>query len=140
MAANLLAEVTADLQTLVHHTMAKFPTNPDIIRLYNNFNPDSISEGSPDSGYTSLSVNKGEKLILCIRNTDKSFIDKNTINYVAIHELGHLMTAQIGHTTEFWENFKFLLNEAIDINLYRKVDYAKDPQKYCGIQINSSVV
>lgn len=139
-AANLLSEITKALQDLVHHMMAKYPKRDDVLQLYNNFNPESISEGSVDSGYTSYSVNKGEKIILCIRQADKSFVDKNTVMYVAIHELGHLMTSEVGHTTMFWENFKFLLNEAISINLYKKVDYNQDPHKYCGISINSSVV
>lgn len=140
MAADLLASVTKSMQKLVHHMMAKYPTNEDISRLYNNFNPDAISEGSVDSGYTSYSVNKGEKIIICIRQKNGEFVDKNTIMYVATHELGHLMTKEIGHTDTFWSNFKFLLNEAMSIGLYSKTDYASNPKDYCGIKITSSVV
>jgi len=43
--------------------------------------------------------------------------------FVAIHELGHLMTKSIGHNTEFWDNMRFLLKEAISANLYTKEDY-----------------
>jgi hypothetical protein len=139
-AADLLASITKDLNTLVNHMMAKYPDSPEANRLYKNFNPNAISEGSVDSGYTSYSVNKGEKIILCIRQKDQTFVDKNTIMYVAIHELGHLMTADIGHTPSFWKNFKFLLQEAIDMRLYTKKDYADDPQDYCGIKITNSIV
>lgn len=139
-AADLLAAVTADLKKLVNHMMAKFPEKPDVNQLYNNFNPSSISEGSVDSGYTSYSVNKGEKIILCIRQKNQTFVDKNTILYVAIHELGHLMTPEIGHTPSFWKNFKFLLNEAVAIKLYVKTDYAEEPEDYCGIKITNSVI
>ena len=34
--------------------------------------------------------------------------------FVALHELSHVMTVSVGHTQEFWENFKFLLKEAVD--------------------------
>ena len=139
-AANLLSDITKDLQLLVNHMMAKYPADENIQRLYDNFNPDSISEGSVDSGYTSYSVNKGEKIIICIRQSDKTFVDKNTVMYVAIHELGHLMTKEIGHTTTFWENFRILLHDAISIGIYKKVDYTQEPHKYCGISINSTVL
>jgi predicted metal-dependent hydrolase len=139
-AADLLSSVTKDLKTLVNHMMAKYPENTDVQQLYKNFNPASISEGSVDSGYTSYSVNKGEKIILCIRQKDQTFVDKNTILYVAIHELGHLMTPEIGHTARFWKNFKFLLEEAIIIGIYVKKDYATNPENYCGIKINNTVL
>ena len=139
-AANLLASITKDLQKLVSHMMAKFPDNEHVLLLYDNFNPDAISEGSVDSGYTSYSVNKGEKIIICIRQKDGAFVDKNTIMYVAVHELGHLMTKEIGHTDTFWENFKYLLNEAMEIGLYKKTDYAADPKDYCGIKITNAIV
>ena len=139
-AANLLADVTKSMQKLVHHMMAKYPEDSNVQRLYSNFNPDAISEGSADSGYTSYSVNKGEKIIICIRQKDGAFVDKNTIVYVAVHELGHLMTKDVGHTDTFWNNFKLLLNEAMDMGLYTKTDYSADPQDYCGIKITSSIV
>jgi predicted metal-dependent hydrolase len=139
-AANLLADITADLTKLVQHMMAKFPSNEDVVRLYGNYNPDAISEGSVESGYTSYSVNKGEKLILCIRQKDQSFVDKNTIMYVAVHELGHLMTKEVGHPDSFWKNFRFLLDEAINIDIYTADNYASKPKDYCGIQINNTIL
>lgn len=139
-AANYLASVNKDLIKLVQHMMAKYPNDERVQRLYNNFNPEAVSEGSVESGYTSYSVNKGEKLILCIRQKDKSFVEKNVILYVAIHELAHIMTSEIGHTQSFWNNFKFILQEAIDIKVYRRVDFNMHPQEYCGIQITNSII
>lgn len=139
-AANLLASINEDLQKLVQHMIAKHPDHVDVQRLYANYNPNAVSEGSADSGYTSYSVNKGEKLVLCIRQKDRSFVDKNVLMYVAIHEVAHLMTKSIGHTPEFWDNFKWLLDEAISIDLYTKVNFNKKPEEYCGIQITSSVI
>ena len=139
-AANLLAEVAQNLQQLVNHMISKYPTNEECIRLYNNFNPDNISEGSASSGYTSYTVNKGQKLVICIRNTDGSFVDLNTLLFVSIHELGHVGTSSIGHEPEFWSCFRFLIDEAILIGLYKEEDYAKQPKNYCGIKINSSIL
>jgi len=141
-AANMLADINADLTRLITHLLAKYPDDEDIKRLYENYNPESISEGSPDSGYTSYSVNKGEKLVLCLRQKDdvKAFVDKNIVIYVAIHELGHIMTNEVGHTDGYWKLFKRILLEAVSIGVYTKIDFAAHPVEYCGITITSSVI
>ena len=141
-AADLLSSLADDLDTLVKHMYSKYPSNEDVKRLYKNFDKNNISEGSPESNYTSYSVNKGEKIVLCLRQKDetKSFVDKNVLLYVSIHELGHLMTEEIGHTNTFWDNFRFLLKEAVDIGIYKKVDYSKEPADFCGIKVSSSVI
>jgi hypothetical protein len=141
-AADYLASVNADLQKLTKHVTAKYPDKPCVKRLFENFNPNNISEGSAESGYTSYSVNKGERMILCIRQKDAedSFVDPNVIRYVSIHEISHLATSSIGHDQEFWDNFKFMLTEAMSIGLYKKVDFASSPTPYCGIHITSSIV
>ena len=34
--------------------------------------------------------------------------------FVTLHELAHVMTVSVGHTEEFWTNFKFLLTKSVD--------------------------
>ena len=58
--------------------------------------------------------------------------------FVTLHELAHIMTKSIGHTKEYWDNFKDLLSEAVKINIYKPVDYSKDPIKYSGEEITDS--
>jgi predicted metal-dependent hydrolase len=65
-------------------------------------------------------------------------IDINTLTFVALHELAHLMTSSIGHKKEFWDNFTFMLEYATEAGLYRAVDYAKHPSEYCGLTIDSN--
>ena len=140
-AADLLAKVNEDLTALVRHMVARFGTEDAAVhQLYQNYDPDALSEGGTEVGYTSYSVNKGEKIVLCLRQKDNTLVDQNTIMYVAVHELGHLMTDEVGHTPKFWSNFKWLLKEAIDLGIYERVDYSADPHMYCGIEITSSVV
>lgn len=139
-AADYLAKLNRDLMSLIKHLYSKFPNKPEIQMLYKNYDPEAMSEGTHESGYTSFSVNKGSKLVVCIRHTDFSFVDYNIVLYVTIHELGHMATKEIGHTKSFWDNFKFLLQEAINIGLYKKIDFDKDPKDYCGIKIRSSVL
>ena len=140
-AADRLARLNKNLSALVAHLAEKYGAeNADIRRLRTNYNPNNVSEGGLEHGYTSYSVNKGEKIVMCIRQKDRTFVDDNVVLYVAIHELAHLMTDEIGHTQRFWDNFRFILSEAIDIGIYTRVDYKEEPQEYCGINLTSPVV
>lgn len=140
-AANLLALINQNSLKLIDHLIKKFPDDERIIQLKNNYNPDAISEGNDSAKYTSYSINKGEKIIFCLRDkiTNK-LTDLNTLLYINYHELGHLATKSVGHTKEFWDNFKFILGEAVKIGLYKVVDYGKAPIPYCGIKITSNVL
>jgi predicted metal-dependent hydrolase len=65
-------------------------------------------------------------------------IDINTLTFVALHELSHIMTSSVGHKQEFWQNFKFLLENAKAANIYQPEDYKKKPQEYCGMKITDN--
>ena len=65
-------------------------------------------------------------------------IDLNTLTFVAIHELSHIASKSIGHNEEFWNNFKFLLEEAEIIGVYKPEDYKEDPKNYCGMKITDN--
>ena len=64
-----------------------------------------------------------------VKNSTNSIIDINTLTYVALHELAHVCSESIGHTPEFWDNFKFLLIEAEKLGYYKPVDYNKKSRK-----------
>ena len=65
-------------------------------------------------------------------------IDINTLTFVALHELSHIMTESIGHKQEFWQNFKYLLQNAKEAGIYDPIDYKKNPKDYCGMKINDN--
>ena len=136
-AANLLAVVRNDLESLVSQMLDEFPDDKDFQRLKDKFNPDAISEGSPGSGYTSYTVDKGAKVVLCIRQSNGDFVPRNVIVYVAVHELAHIMTSTIGHTPEFWSNNSRILLAAKKAGIYTPQDFTNSPQPYCGMHIKS---
>lgn len=140
LVADLLAKVTGKMKKLVKYMGEKYPTRENVKRLVKNFNPKKISETLPTSKYTAYSENKGEKIAFCTTTTKEGskLIDENTLTFVAIHELGHVMTKSIGHKKEFWQNFKFLLKNGVDIELYKPIDYKKKPKKYCGMTISDN--
>ncbi len=139
-AADLIASVRKKLVKLASYLEKNKPDDPRIQRLTRNFNPDAISESTPDSTYTSYSVNKGEKIVFCLRSRDENqkLAEENLLMFVALHELGHVITESVGHTQEFWDNFKYLLQEAISLGVYTKEDFKKNPREYCGTQITDS--
>jgi len=138
-AADLLADVRARLEQLTRHLEKAEPDDERTRRLIVQFRPDKISEGADHSKYTSYSVNKGERLVFCIRQKDsaRTLMDLNTMLFVAIHEVAHICTTSVGHTTEFWDNMRWLLQHAINIGVYMDQDFKK-PKQYCGIKITSS--
>lgn len=139
-AADLLAMVTQKLKNLVAYCAQKFPDDEDVQRMVQKFNPTKISETLPTSEHTAYSENKGEKIAFCLnqKKNGVKLIDINTLTFVAIHELAHVMTLTEGHKQDFWENFKFLLEQAKDANIYNPVDYKKNPEPYCGMTITDN--
>ncbi len=141
VAANLLATVTDKCKQMVTYMKEKHPTDPRTIKLVEGFNPKTISETLPTSALTAYSENKGEKMAFClnkVKEDNNKLIDINTLTFVALHELSHIMTTSIGHKQDFWQNFKFLLENAKEANIYQPVDYKKNPKQYCGMDINDN--
>jgi predicted metal-dependent hydrolase len=141
LAADLLANVTQKCKELVIYVGKKHPNNEDVQRLVKRFNPKKISETLPTSEHTAYSENKGEKIAFCLnkkKGDNSKLIDINTLTFVAIHELAHVMTLSEGHKQVFWQNFKFLLENAKEANIYNPVDYKKNPEPYCGMDITDN--
>jgi hypothetical protein len=140
-AANMLAKTAEKCKALVKYMYEKYPDKDNVIRLKDGFNPKQIMETLPTSEYTAYSENKGEKLAFCLnkqKTQNNDLIDENTLMFVAIHELSHIATKSIGHKSEFWENFRFLLTEAKSAGLHNPQDYKSSPQEYCGMKITDN--
>ena len=135
-ASEKLAELNIKIKKIIDKALT-IKDHPTIDRL-NRYNPDTLSETIPGSKYTSYSINKGESIAICLRHKDNSFMEWNTIIFVALHEIAHILTVEEQHPPIFWKNMKFLLEQAEEIGLYVPVDYSKTPEEYCGMQISSS--
>lgn len=140
-AADLLAKITEKCKELVVYLQEKYPEQDNVKRLVTNFNPKKVMETLPTSEFTAYSENKGEKIAFCLnreKHNNEELIDERTLTFVAIHELAHVASKSIGHKSEFWENFKFLLENAKEAGIHEPVDYSKKPQEYCGMQIHDN--
>lgn len=103
----------------------------DVVREnFSKLNPEyakiPLREG--DSAYTE---NKSV-ITLCLKDPETGgYYDMNTIMYVALHELSHMVSKTHGHNQEFRENFSTILRQAASKGIY-------DPQQsipvtYCGV-------
>jgi len=77
-------------------------------------------------GYT---INKGDKIGLCIDDNE------NTLFFIVLHELAHVITKSYGHDDIFWKNFEFLIKQSIKINIYNYKNYNKNSTNYCDKEI-----
>jgi molybdopterin synthase catalytic subunit len=140
-AADLLARVTEKCKRLVLYLQEKHPGNATVEMLVRNYNPQKISETLPTSAYTAYSENKGEKIAFCLnvnKGDDSKLIDEHTLTFVYIHELAHTCTRSIGHKTEFWDTFRFLLENAKAAGIHEPRDYSVKPAEYCGMTVRDS--
>lgn len=96
--------------------------------------PDRFEEATATS-----TIGKGKIIRFCVRDpkTDATY-DIDTLKFVFLHELSHIVTEDIGHESErFWSNFKFLLTFAALMNMYRPIKYTH-ASNYCGVVIGSN--
>ena len=140
-AANTLAKIKINMKKLVSYlqkNQSKFPENMSYIKdLVSRTKKINIMETPQDEKYTSYTINKGEKIVFCLRSKLLDNIhDMNTLMYVVIHEMAHVGCPEYGHTPLFKKIFKFLLEQSIVIGIYKPIDYRINPQNYCGMTIN----
>jgi hypothetical protein len=114
---------------------------PYIIQFCNRISNLNLIENPPIGKYTSYTLNKGEEISLCIRSKKTGKIhDINLIMYVVLHELSHVACPEKNHTPLFKKIFVFLLQVAIEMGIYKNVNYQLHPTEYCGLTINEHLL
>jgi hypothetical protein len=141
-AANRLSQVRIGLDKILHeYRQPEYFHDEPTQLLVQRLKIDHLMENDIASQYTSYSENKGERIVLCLRDKTAEpypLIDINTIMFVTLHEMAHLMTVSSGHTQEFWTNFRRLLQDAMKAGVYTQVNYSRTPVEYCGMMITDS--
>jgi len=149
--ADTLAKLNKNIEQLIKHIDINYNKDPSknyfIKQLKQNYKPYIISEAAIDPKYTSYTIDK-QDIHVCLRTRDQNenIYDINTLMYVLLHELSHLCNYSPdgysieGHGDEFRNIFKFLTEQAIQIGVYKYVDYNLKPTEYCNIIINSSII
>ena len=139
-AANRLARLTKKICRLISYiNKNKIASSVKCEQLLRRWNKIKIREtGSFDSA-AAYTVNKSDELRVCLRNKQNStFENENTMMFVALHELAHIMSESYGHNKEFMEHFKLLLKAAVDLGIYDIEYFNNKPQDYCGTTISTT--
>lgn len=136
--ADALARINQQMKALIEYltdNVDNYNEYFDTIRaIKKRYNPESLSEGTVEEDLTSYTVNKGEKIVFCLRDrkgTQRLYND-NLLTYVAIHELAHVASVSEGHNEEFHRNFNFLLETARKLGLF---EHQLQPTEYCGLHL-----
>jgi len=142
-ACDLLANVRRKMEKLYFIVSEKFPNKPQVKQWITNFqpSPERFIESTPDAEHTSYSVNKGEKIHLCLRQRqgqNEALMEENVMVFVALHEMAHVVTPSLGHDPEFWNNFGWLLKQAEANGIYQYQDFKSQPVSYCGMHITDA--
>lgn len=135
-AVNLLSKLSQATDRLVYHLQQKFPTDPRVQRMASKWRYQKLAEGRFDEeNITSYTVNKGERIVLCLRSREGALHNKNLITYVLLHELAHICSVSMSvqhHNDEFQTNLKWLLAEATALGQYNQ-NTKKKSVTYCGM-------
>lgn len=147
-ASEMLAYLNLFAINLLRHMRKKYlwnnegsPADRHMVRsLLLNYNPDSIVENNPNSDVnTSYVEDKGKVFAMCLREkaSGKNILhNKNTLEFVLMHEMSHLASDMIGHEgMEFWLNFKKLIQNAEECGLHTPINYEVNPVNYCSLLV-----
>jgi hypothetical protein len=135
------------LSSNMHNMLTPEYIQERVTQLIKNYDTEKIYEISPlnKEGNTSYTENKS-RLVLCLRKKEKdergqyALHDINTIMFVVLHELSHMMNDKWGHPEGFWVLFKFVLLNAVESGVYSPINYSLYPIKYCGLLLTYNPV
>ncbi len=149
--ANILAKLNSIAVQLIDYLKSKYNTSSnknDYVRnLAALYRSTKLKESQwVTKDLTSFTYGRGIFISMCLKNTFNELdgvnglisgvdSDFNTLIFVFLHELAHIGLDKNGHETNFWQVFKFLLEEAQMCGLYENIDYSKHPIMYCNIAV-----
>lgn len=140
-AAKLMYQLQEKSMKLVKHLNNKYPEDDRTRRLNDYYKPSELEENDAQSGNTAYSVDKGKKLVICLRDNKTNKLHPiNILVFVLVHEMTHIANKTYGHDSHFWDNFEFMLKEAVSCNIYRPVNYYDNPVTYCGMEITTTPI
>jgi hypothetical protein len=147
--ANILSRLTAKIDKLVQNMKdTNFPSiniSKRLDKRWRNIrdNPSGLRETSITDKIAAYTINKGQEMRICVRDHSKSskkFQDENTMMFVMLHELGHIMSISYGHNAEFKENFSAITTRALELGIYIYEPFDKENKEFCGTLITNSPV
>jgi len=103
-----------ELKNLLRPMFSTGFNSPQLSKIKTNNILDKVGLYKGDKSYT---INKS-KVFLCLRDQNGNYYDNNTLVYVLLHEIAHVLCVEVDHTDLFQEILQELLNRASSMGLY----------------------
>ena len=115
----------------------KLPNKQIADLTYDRFKNCKIGETpNGEKSGAAYTINK-TSMYLCLITKGK-FNNENDAYFVILHELAHVMSNSYGHGDEFKQNFRFIVQLAVKLELWKPANYEKEPVDYCGVTVTTS--
>jgi hypothetical protein len=131
-----------DVTSFIRNKINREYIQERVAQLVRNYSPDRMYEISPRNAGNATSYTEDKKiLVLCLRRKTPDakghyeLHDIDTMMFVVLHELSHMMNDKWEHGVDFWVLFKFMLLNGVEAGIYAPVDYGKKPIVYCGLEL-----
>lgn len=138
-AAEYLAKINENMGVFIRQLKIKYGRDHVMVNsIANNYNPDVLVEHIPNfrEPHIAFTRNKGDEIYVCLRDLHGNLEDFNTVMFVTLHELAHISIEPFGHPEEFWIAFKWILREAIYVDIYEPINYFTNPTRYHNVFID----
>jgi hypothetical protein len=137
--ANRLATLVGKVNGIIKYMIDNDLPTPEIAhRLQYRWRKCEVRETASGEDSAAYTVNKGEEMRVCLKNDKGEFENENTMMFVVLHELGHMMSVSYGHNDEFKDNFQAITEIASKLGYYTPEDFGSNPVNYCGTTITST--
>ena len=92
-AADILAKLSKNTRIIIEHLKEHHYEDVRVVRLEKRSKELNIEEAVLEEGSSSYTINKGELMAFCLRHKtkDRKFHNIQTLMFVLIHELAHVM-------------------------------------------------
>lgn len=101
------------------------------LEVLNHRKKDVIYKLKLCKGSSSYTIDKNTTYLCVIDENTGKYYQRNMLMHVFLHELGHVICDEIGHTKSFDDIFKQLMDEAHEFGIYDKD--APLLSDYCGV-------
>ena len=130
--SEVLSDMRKKLMALIKYCLEENFEKAKRLKNWSGIIEETIPEYDNHAAY---SVNKGDRIGVCLTKKDGSFEQSNRILFVLMHELAHVMSRSYDHTDEFWDSYEFIVKVAVEKGLYTYENFDDNPVKFCGHNI-----
>lgn len=142
-AAVILHKCNTFLMEFLRHLRRKYTKHEagrpreSALRILRNYNPERLIESIADGKNTAYTINKGERMHMCVRNAENGGLHELEVcKFIVLHELAHIGNKLWGHNPDYWETFKWVLHESRNSGIYEPINFARNPTTWCSMKIN----